>query len=102
MAKVGFSPDAIRDIKEHFEYHGDYSAKAEKRFADKFAEIIEHLSEYPELGRERSDISPSLRGFPIKALRVTVFYTFDKKRDAVIVSRVLRFRREIDAAFDDE
>lgn len=102
MAKVGFSPDAIRDIKEHLEYHGDYSEKAEKRFADKFAEIIEHLSEYPEIGRERLDISPLLRGFPINALRVTVFYTFDKKRDAVIVSHVLRWERDIDDAFNSD
>ena len=102
MATVGFRPDAIQDIKEHFEYRSDYSEKAVKRFRERFDEIIDRLSEYPESGRERSDISPLLRGFPIRALRVTVFYTFDKKRDAVIVSHVLRWERDIDDAFNSD
>ncbi|MCH7639976.1 MAG: type II toxin-antitoxin system RelE/ParE family toxin [Bacteroidetes bacterium] len=102
MAKLGFSPEALQDIKEHFQYHGDYSEKAERRFADKMDEVIGHLEQFPEFGRARPEIAPSIRGFPIKALRVAVFYTFDKEQDTVLVARVLRQERDIDAVFTDD
>ena len=47
-----------------------------KRFRERFDEIIDHLSEYPESGRERPEYGPAHQSFPIKNLRVTVFYAF--------------------------
>lgn len=102
MAALDFSPDALQDIKEHFQYHGDYSEKAEQRFADRLDEAFGNLEQFPEIGRERPNLGHGLRGFPINALRLTVFYRFNWKQDTITISSVLRQERDIEAAFGDE
>lgn len=73
MAKPGFSPKALQDIREHFQYHGDHSESAEQRFADRLDEALGNLERFPEIGRKREDLRPQLRSFAIKKLRLILF-----------------------------
>ncbi|MEM1044178.1 MAG: type II toxin-antitoxin system RelE/ParE family toxin [Bacteroidota bacterium] len=75
----------------------DYSDKASDRFIDALTDAFEQLSVFPNMGRERGDLSENLRSFPIKRLKVTVFYyVTPEDGDAVLVARVLRQERDVD------
>ena len=100
MARVTFTAKALQDINEHTEYRSDYSDRAAIRFSVGLIAAIDQLREYPESGRSREDLRKQLRALAIKKLRLTVFYAFDKKKDTVIIARVLRHERDIAAAFE--
>lgn len=102
MATVTFKAGALRDINEHIEYRSDYSDRAAIRFSVGLIAAIDQLREYPESGRSRGDLRKQLRALPIKKLRLTVFYAFDKMKDTVIIARVLRHERDLGDAFGED
>ena len=102
MVSVTYKAEALLDIKEHIEYRSDYSDRAAIRFSEKLIAAIEQLVEYPELGRERTELAPFLRGFPVNTLRVTILYTPDLEKDTISIVRVLRQERDIEALFETD
>lgn len=96
MARVTYSPQALEDIKEHFEYRKDYSDKAASRFAEHLITIISQFAHFGELGRSREELATGLRSFPVNRLKVTVFYFPSPHTTGLpLIARVLRQERDI-------
>ena len=89
-------PSAREDILNLAEYASEYSDKARDLLTDTLFDSFDRLSDFPELGRDRSELAPGLRSFSINRLKVTVFYfTAAGGRDRVLIARVLRQERDV-------
>ena len=71
------------------------SLPAAYRFIDRVYEIGELLAGHPEMGRERDELAPSLRSFPVGPF--VLFYR--PRRDGIEIARNLRGSRDIPSLF---
>ena len=96
MRSYDLLPRAREDILDLAASASAYTDEARDLLTDTLFDGFERLSDFPDLGRDRSELAPGLRSFPINRLKVTVFYfTTAEGRDRVLIARVLRQERDV-------
>ena len=80
------------------EAKSDIAAESEIAADQAIAEIVQRfprLAEFPEMGRERTELSPSMRSFPVG--RYIIFYRPGELGVAIV--RILHGARDIEGLF---
>ena len=96
MRSYDLLPSTRVDILALAEYASEYSDRARDLLTDTLFDCFERLFDFPELGRDRNELAPGLRSFPVNRLKVTVFYFATAEgRDRVLIARVLRQERDV-------
>jgi toxin ParE1/3/4 len=98
MSRVRLSPQVRRDLKEIDEYISRDNPDAAARVISNIREKCEVLSQQPGIGRNRSDLLPNLRSFPIGNYVIFYFPT----GEGIEVIRVLHGARDIEQLFDED
>ena len=70
--KLTFRPEALADLEEIYDYIAEDNPIAAATFLAELRERCGVLAEQPLIGRERPELHPDLRGFPIG--RYVIFY----------------------------
>jgi len=65
MSKYIFSAPARQDLRQIKNYMAQFSLSAASRFLDAFEEKCRLLADFPEMGRSRQELAPSLRSLPV-------------------------------------
>lgn len=92
-----FSPLALADIKETWEYLSERSEDAAKEVIRSIIKKCGVLSRNPKIGRERNDLMIHLRIFPFKNYNIYYFPT----ETGVEIYRVLHASRDVIQIFDE-
>lgn len=94
-----FTAPASRDIESILDYIADNSNfDSAERFLNKLNQKCTNLARFPNLGRKRDQLSPSLRSFPMDGY--LIFYRLIE--DGIEVARVISGNRDLDALFESE
>jgi toxin ParE1/3/4 len=99
MSKIHrFTAPASQDIESILDYIADNSSfEAAERFLSKLNQKCSNLATFPNLGRKRNELYPSLRSFPIDGY--LIFYRLIE--DGIEIMRVVSGNRDLDALFKD-
>ena len=95
MAKVLVSDLAKLDLIDIWQYIAQDNYASADRWIGKIEKVFEMLARGPGLGRERGELAPSLRSFPVGDY--VIFYKPIK--GGILVARVLSGYRDIDSLF---
>lgn len=97
MSKATFKREAQADIDEAACYIAEDAGAVELafRFIETISDTADLLATQPSMGRERPELAPGLRSFPVGAF--VVFYRPTKS--GIQVVRVLRGSRDIPSLF---
>jgi toxin ParE1/3/4 len=95
MPEVTRSPEAAQDLLEIWQYIADDNEAAADKLLDEIDRASKMLARNPAAGRERPELVPRLRSFPVG--RYIVFYR--PIDDGVELVRVLHGSRDIDSIF---
>ena len=90
MAQVFHTSQAELDLYEIWNYIAEDSYEAANRLLDEIDDKFRLLAEYPEIGRSRDEVTPSLRSFPVK--RYIIHY--QAVEGGIRILRVLHGSRE--------
>ncbi|MEO0684337.1 MAG: type II toxin-antitoxin system RelE/ParE family toxin [Cyanobacteria bacterium J06649_11] len=92
-----FTIPASRDIESIIDYVADNSNfDVAERLLKKINEKCNNLASFPNMGRKRDELLPSLRSFPIDDY--LIFYR--PIEDGIEILRVVSGYRDLDALFD--
>lgn len=93
-------PKALTDLAEIWDYLADDGEARADAFLAMMDGKFQRLSEHPALGRQREELAPGLRSFPVG--RYVIFYL--RLPNGVDIVRVLHGARDIKTIFaeDDE
>ncbi|MGX1101638.1 MULTISPECIES: type II toxin-antitoxin system RelE/ParE family toxin [Bradyrhizobium] len=86
---------ARSDILDIHSYLAERSPSAADRMLARLSERFDELSEFPQLGPDRSELGPSLRGLLIEGY--IAFYLVET--DRIVIVRVLDGRTDIEREF---
>jgi len=89
------SEQATHDLEDIWLYIANNSPQAADAFLDSIFEQCQLICESPEIGRERDELLPGTRSFPLK--RYIIYYRVTP--EAVEVVRILSGYRDIEAVF---
>jgi plasmid stabilization system protein ParE len=64
----------IDDVSEAYSYLSEQSPRAADRLLDRIELLTELLDHFPEIGRRRPRLGPSIRSHPIRGFRYVAFY----------------------------
>ncbi|MGH9831991.1 MAG: type II toxin-antitoxin system RelE/ParE family toxin [Blastocatellia bacterium] len=95
MLKVIRSPEAAEDLLEIWQYTADDNEAAADKLLDEIDRASKMLARNPQAGRDRPELAPRLRSFPVG--RYILFYR--PIDDGVEIVRVLHGSRDIDSIF---
>ena len=90
--RVDVSHRARSDIFDIHSYISEQSPTSADRILVRFSQRFDELREFPLLGRDRSELGPSLRGLLIEGY--IAFYVVEPER--VVIVRVIDGRRDIE------
>ncbi len=94
-----FTAAASRDIENIIDYIADKSSfDAAERLLKKINQKCSNLANFPNIGRRRDELSPSLRRFPVD--NYLIFYR--PIADGIEIARVVSGYQDLDALFDEE
>lgn len=94
-----FTVPASRDIEKIIDFiAGNSSFGAAERFLDKINQKCRNLANFPNLGRRRDELAPTLRSFPIDDY--LIFYR--SVEGGIEVVRVVSGYRDLDALFSEQ
>ncbi len=93
--KVKVSLPAKNDLDEIWLFIAQDNLDAADRFVDFLTDKFPLLASSPQMGRRRDDLSPGLRGFPVK--NYVILYRILKNR--IEVARVVHGARDLKALF---
>ncbi len=89
--RLRLSPEAENDLNAILQYSLDVWGQVQQdAYAEAFAAAFAMLTEFPELGRERSDLFPGLRSYPVR--RHMIYY--ETRNQAPRVARILHGRTD--------
>ncbi|HET9679490.1 MAG TPA: type II toxin-antitoxin system RelE/ParE family toxin [Gammaproteobacteria bacterium] len=95
MLTLKTSPEAESDLLNIWLYIANDQPVNADRFLDRLQEKLRMITEFPDMGRERSDLAEGLKSFPVE--RYNVYYRVTGK--ALILVRVLPASRDISIIF---
>ncbi|HXT12124.1 MAG TPA: type II toxin-antitoxin system RelE/ParE family toxin [Candidatus Angelobacter sp.] len=95
MSRLRLSSQAVRDLDEIEEYISRDNPDAAARTVILIREKCSLLSEFPGIGRTRSELLPNLRGFPVG--NYVIFYR--SVHTGIEVVRILHGARDIRELF---
>jgi toxin ParE1/3/4 len=72
MGRLRISPEAEHDLLEIWLYIAEDSPENADRFLDRLVAVAERLVDFPDLGRERSELAEGIRSTPLE--RYVLFY----------------------------
>lgn len=90
--RVFVSLRARADLLDVHSYLAQHSPAAADRTLARFSRRFAELSEFPFLGRDRSELGPSLRGLLIDGY--VAFYVVETER--IVIVRVLDGRKDLE------
>lgn len=93
MARVEKLPAARADLKEIWQYIADDSPQEADQFLETLGEKMDLLSKNPKTGRERRELAPHLRSFPVG--NYVIFYRPLGEGTGIKVVRVLNAAQDI-------
>jgi len=95
VARYVVTDEADEDIYEIALYIARDNPSAALNMVDEFERKFAQLAESPAAGREREELSPGLRSFPVKSFLIF----FRESDDGIEIIRVLSGFRDIDSLF---
>ncbi|BBD63674.1 plasmid stabilization system protein [Nostoc commune NIES-4072] len=97
MSRFRISTQAAQDIENIWKYIAPNNLKAANQLFDTLRESFPKLAKFPQMGRERSELAPFLRSFPVK--NYLIFYSpIDK---GIEIARILHGSQDIETIFQD-
>ena len=90
--RVDVSHRARSDILDIHSYISEHSPASAERMLVRFSQRFDELREFPLLGRDRSELGPSLRGLLMDGY--IAFYIVEAER--IVIVRVIDGRRDIE------
>ena len=96
MKRAIISPKAQDDLDEIWLYIARDSPEAATRFIEKLRVKCSLIADSPRIGRQREELAPSLRSFPVGDY--LIFYRLT--RQGIEVARFLHGHRNLEAEFD--
>jgi len=90
MSHLHFSPLARRDLYTLFDYIVKDNPVAAKGLLGELKETCRRIARFPEIGVQREDLAPDLRGFPVR--NYIIFYRH--RQEGVEIVRVLHSARD--------
>lgn len=97
--KVGYSPEALDDLRDLYDYIADRGApNAALLYITRLDDRCAGLASFPEQGVSRDDIRPGLRLLGFERRTAIAFHVTP---DATIIDRILHGGQNVDAAFTD-
>jgi toxin ParE1/3/4 len=98
MSRIVRRKAAKTDLKEIWKYIARDSPERADAFLRQLGQKMESLAKNPLMGRERSELLPNLRSFPVG--RYVIFYR--PLSDGIDVVRVLSGAMDIERIFAEE
>lgn len=95
MMKGIISDQAVSDLTDQWVYISRDSIESADRLVDRLYQQCQRLAEAPKMGRQRDELLPGLRSFPVG--RYLIFYRVEEERVEVV--RVLSGYRDLDSLF---
>lgn len=95
MSEVVLSELAEADLTDIWVFVAQDNAEAADRLLDQLHEKCQFLANSPKVGRQRSELDPSIRSFAVGSY--VIFYR--EGDDGIEVARVLHGRRDISSLF---
>ncbi|AFY32245.1 type II toxin-antitoxin system RelE/ParE family toxin [Calothrix sp. PCC 7507] len=92
------SPQAAQDLQEIHDYLFAKNPDTANKFLDMIAQKFDILANFPNMGRRRDELSPSLRSFPVDDY--LIFYS--SIEGGVEVARVVSGYRDLYALFEEQ
>ena len=84
MLALEISPPANADLQHIWFYIAQDQPANANRYLDRLQEMAQKLAEFPHLGRDRPELAPGLRSFPVG--RYNLYYRIsDQKLELVRV-----------------
>ena len=96
MSPVEFTEAARQDLTDIHDYIALDSVNAARTWVDHIENICQTLAGMPEMGRNREDLEPTLRSFPVR--NYLVFYR--PQPNGILIVRILHGARNVERAFD--
>ncbi len=93
--KLKFTPVARDDLESIWEYIAEENPRAATRVVQTFMQKCRMLTDNPLLGRQRDELAPGLRSFPVR--NYIIFYRVAD--DDLEIIRILNAARNIDSLF---
>lgn len=92
-----FTVPASRDLESIIDFIASNSSfDAAERFLNKINDKCRTLANFPNMGRRRDELAPSLRSFPVEDY--LIFYR--PTEGGIEIMRVVSGYRDLDALFD--
>ncbi|MBD2730830.1 type II toxin-antitoxin system RelE/ParE family toxin [Nostoc sp. FACHB-892] len=98
MSQFRISTQAAQDIENIWEYVPPNNLKAANRLFDTLRESFPKLAKFPQMGRERTELAPFLRSFPVK--NYLIFYR--PIDEGIEIARILHGSQDIETIFQDK
>lgn len=98
MGCVIRTPEVLADLAEIWEYIGANNPDAADRWLDTIDDKVKLIAESPYIGRERDELVPVLRSFPVG--KYLLFYR--PIAGGIELIRVLHGSRDVDSLLSEE
>jgi toxin ParE1/3/4 len=96
MNRFKLSAQAAQDIEDIWNYIAQESLETADTILDNIQERFPILAKFPLMGREREDIAPHIRSFPVG--KYVIFYRINP--GSIEVLRVIYGARDIQSLFE--
>ncbi|MBD2679667.1 MULTISPECIES: type II toxin-antitoxin system RelE/ParE family toxin [Nostoc] len=98
MSRFRISTQAAQDIENIWKYLAQNNLKAANQIFDTLRESFPKLAKFPQMGKQRSELAPLLRSFPVK--NYLIFYR--PIDEGIEIVRILHGSQDVETLFQDE
>lgn len=98
MSQYRVSEEADGDLINIWLYISENSQEAADRTIDELVKRFEMLAQFPEAGRDRDELAPAIKSFPVG--KYVVFYRLIP--DGIEIARILHGTMDIESEFGSE
>ncbi|HLO84020.1 MAG TPA: type II toxin-antitoxin system RelE/ParE family toxin [Nostocaceae cyanobacterium] len=97
MSRFKISHQALQDIENIWNYIANQNPQAADNLFDQLRAKFPKLAKFPQMGRSRFDLAPSLRCFPVASY--LIFYR--PIEQGIEIVRILHGSQDIESIFTD-
>ena len=98
MSRYRLTLDALRDVRNIWEYVAAQSPLGADRLVDRLYDRFEALARTPGMGRLRPDLGPELRGYTVPRTKYIVVYR--QTPEGIEILRVVHGARSLPELFE--